>query len=293
MKKVLIRAAALICVLSSVTPRAAFAAKSCNDAASTRIMKTANAISVSADTDETVYSPGQPLRVFVTARNAGKRSETLNFPTSRRFDFSIFRDGESALIYRWSAGRMFAQMLGSVTLAPNEMQTFEAAVSDATQKLAPGKYRLEAQLTSSTGSIAAPPIHFSVRDLHLAMTVKTDKTRYQIGEPIRIEMQVKNLLDKSNTIKFSSGQTYDIFVTRNNFPVWNDSANKRYAQAVRNIVWKAGETQNFSAQWNGKPLPDNADQNTLPPGQYRIQAILSSSPKVYAPTVDIFIVDKL
>lgn len=285
MKTILRAAVALACALPIAMPRAAFAVKTCAHCdASTRVMKTTGSISASAATDETVYSPGQPLRVSITARNAGKRAKTLNFPTSRRFDFSIFRDGESEPIYRWSAGRMFTQVLGSETLAPNETRTFEAGVGDATEQLAPGNYRLEAHLTSSEGSIAASPIHFSVRDLHLEMTAKTDRTRYVIGEPIRIEMQVKNLLDKSNTIRFSSGQTYDVFVTRENAPVWSDSANKRYAQALRNVVWKAGETQTFSAQWNTKGLPI---------GRYRIQAILSSSPKVYAPTVDIFIVDKL
>jgi hypothetical protein len=58
----------------------------------------------------------------LVVENAGDENETLNFRDGRRADFAAYRDGSE--VWRWSDGRMFAQALGSETLAPGERVTY-------------------------------------------------------------------------------------------------------------------------------------------------------------------------
>lgn len=62
--------------------------------------------------------------VFVlTVTNEGEESATLSFRDACTADFAV-RDGEEER-WRWSQGRMFAQVLQSEELAPGESVTYE------------------------------------------------------------------------------------------------------------------------------------------------------------------------
>ena len=58
-----------------------------------------------------------------TIENEGSETETLSFRDACNADFAVL-DGEDER-WRWSRGRMFAQVLQSEDLAPGESVTYE------------------------------------------------------------------------------------------------------------------------------------------------------------------------
>jgi hypothetical protein len=71
----------------------------------------------------------------------------LEFTSAQRFDVAI-RDAHSNEVWRWSAGRMFATVMGHETLEPEDPRlTYEAEFSGS---LAPGPYRIRAWLTDAS-----------------------------------------------------------------------------------------------------------------------------------------------
>lgn len=58
--------------------------------------------------------------------NVSEEPVRLEFPTSQRFDFVVERES-GAELWRWSEGRMFAQVLGTETVAPGSTLHYRAA----------------------------------------------------------------------------------------------------------------------------------------------------------------------
>jgi Intracellular proteinase inhibitor len=75
-------------------------------------------------TDRESYLPGQPVQLRLELFNDRAEPVRLTFNSSRKFDFEVL--WEDQLLWRWSADRLFAQMLTEETLAPGERRTFEA-----------------------------------------------------------------------------------------------------------------------------------------------------------------------
>jgi hypothetical protein len=61
------------------------------------------------------------LQVF----NYSQIPVTFNFRTSQRYDFIIY-NSKGAEVWRWSADKMFLQVLGELTLNPGETVTYTA-----------------------------------------------------------------------------------------------------------------------------------------------------------------------
>ncbi|BAS28674.1 BsuPI-related putative proteinase inhibitor [Limnochorda pilosa] len=90
-----------------------------------------------------------------------RQETTLRFSTAQRFDFAVYApdaktDREPA--WRWSAGRMFAQVIGQETYEGERLYLF-AAAWDGTgsdgRPLPPGRYRLEGRVTASPQPLVA------------------------------------------------------------------------------------------------------------------------------------------
>ncbi|EMA63651.1 BsuPI-related putative proteinase inhibitor [Halorubrum lipolyticum] len=101
------------------------------------------------------------IDLSLTVRNAGESPETLRFRTGQRADFAAYRadgegetdegDGEADPVWRYGAGRMFTQVLGSETLKPGETATYEATWGDPP----PGRYRILGEVTAEEGDLTA------------------------------------------------------------------------------------------------------------------------------------------
>jgi hypothetical protein len=240
-------------------------------------------VRLKAATDQARYSPGQPITVRFTATNTARHGALLRFSSGQRFDFSVRPIGQKAVAYTWSATRMFMQSTGSLWLKPGQSHTYEAAIGDEMGQLKPGKYHLLAHLTNSTPPIRAAPITFEVVDLALSMTARTDKARYKIGEPVQISVAVPNRAGRANRVNFGSGLACDVLISDEaGRPVWTYGANLRFIRALGPVTWRKGEAKTYSATWNGVALPGSAPSTSLQPGRYQVQAVLQSTPPLYA-----------
>ena len=96
------------------------------------------------------YAPGERATFTLVARNAGTTPVSLTFSSAQRFDLVIL-EASGREIWRWSQGKVFAQVMGTQTLAPGETISFDAQWDqrDAAGKaVPPGNYTARAWLTA-------------------------------------------------------------------------------------------------------------------------------------------------
>ncbi len=107
---------------------------------------------VSLVTDKPVYAPGEPVHMAFDVANHGAAPVTLRFSSAQRFDF-VIANAAGNEVWRWSAGRMFATVMGQETLGPdNPSLTYEAEFAG---ELAPGRYTIKALLTDGSRQVSA------------------------------------------------------------------------------------------------------------------------------------------
>jgi len=103
------------------------------------------------------YRQGEEVRFRLTMRNTGNAPATIEFATGQRMDAAV--DGAGGRAWQLSAGVVFTQALGELTLAPGASQSFEATWDQkdtAGKPVAPGHYRAEGWLaTTPRGATAA------------------------------------------------------------------------------------------------------------------------------------------
>jgi hypothetical protein len=66
------------------------------------------------------------VRFVFHLTNSGTQPLVLEFNSSARYDFEV-RTPSGGEVWRWSADQMFAQVLGSDTLAPGQTRRYSAA----------------------------------------------------------------------------------------------------------------------------------------------------------------------
>lgn len=84
-----------------------------------------------------------------TVENDGDDPVTLSFRDAQKAEFAILADDEER--WRWSDGRMFAQMLQSETLDPGESVTYDGTWEEPV----PGQYGAVATLEATDRSVEA------------------------------------------------------------------------------------------------------------------------------------------
>lgn len=96
------------------------------------------------------YQPGETLRMQMQVKNLGPEPVVLQFMTGQTYDFTV-HNAEGGLVWRWSQGRMFTQMLQSRTVKPGEGYTLtEEWVIPET--LPPGFYRVRGEINREVAS---------------------------------------------------------------------------------------------------------------------------------------------
>ena len=124
----------------------------------------AGPVTVTVTTDKKLYAAGTTIKLTLTVRNTSPDTVHLTFSSGQRFDFVIRHavKGDSPILWQWSRGKMFTQMLSSDTLMPGQDRTYttlfdpkEAAQSDAAKAgkpamFAPGPYTVSGTLTISS-----------------------------------------------------------------------------------------------------------------------------------------------
>ncbi len=86
------------------------------------------------------------LDVQLALRHTGSAPLELNFRTSQQYELEAY-DEKGELVYRWSDGRGFTQVVVSLSVTGEKLWL----ISLPTGKFPPGQYTFKAWLTSSTG----------------------------------------------------------------------------------------------------------------------------------------------
>ncbi len=73
--------------------------------------------------DKEAYALGEPVQMELVVRNPGPGAATFQFSDSQRYDF-VVQDDRGAVVWYWSRDKMFAQVLGTLTLIPGEERRF-------------------------------------------------------------------------------------------------------------------------------------------------------------------------
>lgn len=106
----------------------------------------------SLSTDRAVYRTGEPIRITFEVTNRTPTAVRLKFTSAQRFDF-VIANAAGNEVWRWSAGRMFATVMGQETLGPDSPRlVYEATFAG---ELAHGAYRIKAWLTDGTRRFSA------------------------------------------------------------------------------------------------------------------------------------------
>jgi hypothetical protein len=115
-----------------------------------------NPLKLSLKLDKKTYKPGEPIVVQFQVTNTSKTSQQLAFATTQHYDFEIHGgDVKGPVIWRWSKGRLFGQVVIQQALSPGQEITYKETIypQDMTHPeglppLKPGKYTLLAILTT-------------------------------------------------------------------------------------------------------------------------------------------------
>ena len=110
------------------------------------------AFGVSLSTDKAIYAAGESIVMELVVFNRTGESLTFDFMNAQHYDF-IIEDAEGNSVWRWSEGRMFAQMLGEETLGPGREEVVYTETH--TGPLPPGGYKVTGSLISANRPLSA------------------------------------------------------------------------------------------------------------------------------------------
>ncbi len=107
---------------------------------------------VSLSVNQPIYSVGGQITVTLQVFNNTEQEITLHFRDAQRYEFTI-EDEEGKEVWRWSNGRMFAQVLGEETLGPDRAEVVYTETYAGT--LGPGEYKLSGILVALERPLSA------------------------------------------------------------------------------------------------------------------------------------------
>jgi len=96
--------------------------------------------------------PGGSITVSVRVVNEGSEPVRLNFSTTQRFEILV-QDRQGRVVWRWSHGKYFSQVLGKEVLkAPGGELLYRATVEG---RFFPGIYQIKAIIPAVGRSLSA------------------------------------------------------------------------------------------------------------------------------------------
>ena len=109
--------------------------------------------------DKVIYTPGEPIMLTLRVINDASKPVSLSFPTAQRFDL-LMQNPQGREVWRWSAGRFFAQMLGKEVLKPSRGELLYQATVE--REFPQGVYTVQA-IVPALGSHMSATISVTVQ----------------------------------------------------------------------------------------------------------------------------------
>jgi hypothetical protein len=111
------------------------------------------------------FRSSETITLVVTIRNRSDAARTLTLPTSQTHDCIVYA-GKGEEVWRWSAGRMFAQVMTETAFASGESRSFTATWDQTDRKgapLPPGDYRAVGLVPAGVPGVRSDPVTFAIR----------------------------------------------------------------------------------------------------------------------------------
>ena len=108
---------------------------------------------------------GEPVTLRLVLHNRGAALRQLQCPSALTFDVRIVAPGGRE-IWRWSRGRMFAQMVTDIVVGSGESREFRVTWDQRTSEGAvvhPGRYEAEGWIPALGAEVHSPPLPFTIR----------------------------------------------------------------------------------------------------------------------------------
>lgn len=103
----------------------------------------------------------------------------------------------------------------------------------------------------------------------ISAETQTNKSKYSVGEEVKISVTMANKGLNPIEIIFASAQRYDFIVLKGNEEVWRWSNDKVFAMVLEQVLLKPGEKQTYSETWKPKDAK---------PGKYEVIGVVTSRP---------------
>lgn len=117
----------------------------------TKTEKLIGNLKITASIPSAQIKTGEVLRLNLSIKNTGSEPQELSFNSSQKFDARI-EDSSGTQVWQWSDGRMFTQMLESITLEPDKSVSFTVQwpLTDSKGKAVnPGNYDIYAKIMAA------------------------------------------------------------------------------------------------------------------------------------------------
>jgi len=120
-------------------------------------------------------------------------------------------------------------------------------------------------------------------------TLSANKRTYSVGEEIEMTLVLQNRSDESVNLGFNDGQTYDFIVKKlpEDKEVWRWSEGKFFTEALWFMKLDPYERKTYVFKWDQK----DSESKQVESGTYKLEALISSEPEVFANSVRINIED--
>ena len=161
------------CVASDRSPGDAAGDAGANEAPVPPDLETRVALRNAAGEETRAFRTGEPISFVITLHNRADGPRGLTLPTSQTHDCIVYRgDGAKRTekgrdaVWRYSQGRMFAQVLTELTLAPGESRSFSTIwkQTDAQGRpVVPGDYQVVGLVPGGAPGCRAEPVSFTIR----------------------------------------------------------------------------------------------------------------------------------
>lgn len=257
-------------------------------------------------TDRTQYRAGRAVEITFTLSNLLNQNVSTVTPPRGLYDYSV-RDGRTNRVVYTLSRHKAAPGRTTVGLSAQESRSFRElwdGRDDAGNRVGEGVYVIDASVwpmnnlslqvflsgngdgpvrpprpgDDDGGNLPGrPPFPGGGRPgdggegngfSTLSGSTRADRSTARPGDAVALSYSVRNTSSRPIAITFRSGQQFDAVASGpNGSVIWQDSANKRYAQMLRTITLAAGQQMAYNTTWQ---VPANAA-----PGTYTVSLYLT------------------
>jgi hypothetical protein len=129
-------------------------------------------------------------------------------------------------------------------------------------------------------ALRPPPKPADEKAMPIKVTVATEKTKYAVGDPIKMTLTVKNTSKQIVPLRFGSGQRYDFILREGSKPdgkvLWQWSRGKMFTMMVSSQPLEMGKSFTYSFTYDPKAAPSKPPAETLKAGTYTLTGTLAT-----------------